>query len=90
MSCRTGAFARAFVALLSRGPLLALAGIVVLGALTAPASAVVRDYALCFGDDKGARDDQGLGDESGSIYEKKAVVDKAAAERRIAACTVIA
>lgn len=90
MSRRTGAFARAFVAWLSRGPLLALAGMTMLGGLASPTLAAVRDYALCFGDDKGPSDDQGLGGLSGPTYKKEAGVDKGAAEQRIAACTVIA
>lgn len=46
MSRRTGAFARAFVAWLSFGPLLAPAGIVVLlGGLRSPALAESKDYA---------------------------------------------
>ncbi|TPN76745.1 tetratricopeptide repeat protein [Mesorhizobium sp. CU2] len=81
MSRRTGALAR--VVWLSRWPLLALAGMVVLGALTAPASAAARDYALCFGDESG---DQS----SGSGDTKEASIDKVAVEQRIAACTVIA
>ncbi|MEZ2329747.1 tetratricopeptide repeat protein [Mesorhizobium sp. RCC_202] len=58
MSRRTGALARAFVAWLPRGPLAVLAAMLVLGGLSAPASAVVRDYALCFGDEKSAGDDK--------------------------------
>jgi hypothetical protein len=53
MSRRTEALPRAFVAGLLRGPLVVLAVVIMLGALTAPSSAVTRDYALCFGDEKG-------------------------------------
>lgn len=84
MSRRTGALARAFFARALRGWLLVLAGIILLGALTAPSSAVTRDYALCFGDEEGPVD------KNSALYSKEASVDKDAADRRIAACTVIA
>ncbi|MBZ9849239.1 tetratricopeptide repeat protein [Mesorhizobium sp. CA14] len=82
MSRRTGALTRAFVVWLPRGPLLALGGMVVLGTLATPASAVAKDYALCFGDESHG---QGLDSDN----KKGASLDKLAVEQRIAACTVI-
>ncbi|WP_146770327.1 tetratricopeptide repeat protein [Mesorhizobium hawassense] len=58
MSRRTGALMRAFVAWVPREPLLALAGMVVLGALSSPAPAESKDYATCFSDGKVSADQQ--------------------------------
>ncbi|TIS04158.1 MAG: tetratricopeptide repeat protein, partial [Mesorhizobium sp.] len=59
MSRRTGAFARAFVAWLSFGPLLAPVGIVLLlGGLRSPALAESKDYATCFSDGALSADQQ--------------------------------
>ena len=56
MLCRIGAFLRALAGEISRGPLMVLAGMLVLVGLSEPALAVVKDPALCFGDAKVAAD----------------------------------
>lgn len=85
MSRRTGAVSRMFVAVLSRAPLLVFAGMAVLGAIAAPASAVAKDYALCFGDEGGDRSP-----DSGPIDKAGANAGEVLADQRIAACTAIA
>jgi tetratricopeptide (TPR) repeat protein len=59
---RIGAFLRALVGGISRGPLVVLAVMLVLGGLSEPAAAVVKDPALCFGDEKSAGDAKAAAD----------------------------
>ncbi|TPK96226.1 MULTISPECIES: tetratricopeptide repeat protein [unclassified Mesorhizobium] len=58
MSRRTGALKRAFVAWVPRGPLLALAGVVVLGAFGSKTFAAGKDYNTCFSESKVSADRQ--------------------------------